>query len=96
MSTTVDEAPTRQKSKKSRAISTYHVLVLERDQGGTIWRNLGTVEAVNPDTARISALSAAGIETATCVAVPARSWKPELFTTQQAAVKYVKGASAHV
>lgn len=90
------QEPTAKKARKPRKLITYHVLVLERGEGGTFWRSLGTAEAPEPDTARIAALAAAGIPTATAIAIPDRFWNPELFSAEQPPPRYVKGTQAHL
>jgi hypothetical protein len=80
--------------RRTVSTTTYHILILVRSENEPVWRYLGPVEAVGADAARSIALGRERIETATAVAVPDRSWNPEVFTTKLEAPKYVKGTAA--
>lgn len=74
-------------------MTTYHVLVLQRTDEEPLWRYLGEVEATDQDAARGLALGRENIDTAPAVAIPDRSWKPEVFTAEPQPRKYVKASA---
>lgn len=76
-------------------MTTYHPLVLVRDsEEGTLWRYLGPIEARSGESAKKAALARENIDTAPIVAVPDRSWDPEVFTRKAQPAQYVKGVTA--
>jgi len=75
-------------------MSLYHVLILNRSEGdGPVWVTLGEVEANSEGSAKRKMLSQRKLNGGTLLAIPDRSWNPELFTSETT-TRYVSGTPA--
>jgi hypothetical protein len=73
----------------------YHVFKEEQQDGqDPVWKEIGEIDAPSSGLAKRRLLQNLGIPSATVVAIPHRSWQPELLSAKQRLVYAKETASA--